>query len=143
MMVIPTECDEVVGVVVTAGVLFFDVVGLQPVTAAASFDGALAPVPLENECSNRRRDRLGSMRDLERSVGVAVDDAGAAAAENLSQGVWSEAEAAAGGGSGFSVRRCGHGGVYKDFRYDDRPSGFLTFGSTSEAVETQIGQSVG
>ena len=74
MMVVPAQCDEVVGIVIAAVVLFLDVVRLQPVTAAASLDRALAPVPLENECSNRWGDRLGSVGNCERSVDGALAD---------------------------------------------------------------------
>ena len=42
VVVVPAEGDEVVGVVVAALVPFPDVMGLQPVTAAVSFDRALS-----------------------------------------------------------------------------------------------------
>jgi hypothetical protein len=48
VMVVPTQGDKVVGVVVATRVLFCDVVRLQAMTAAASFDGALSPVPFEH-----------------------------------------------------------------------------------------------
>jgi hypothetical protein len=142
VMVVPTQGDKVVGVVVATRVLFCDVVRLQAMTAAASFDGALSPVPFEHECSNRRGDRLGSMRNCEGAVAVAVDDSSATVAEDLGQGVGSDTEAAAGGGAGFSVSRCGHSCVYKDFGYNNRPTGLLTFGSTGQAVEAYICEGV-
>ena len=61
VVVVPTKQGEIVRVVVASVVAFFDVVGLQPVTAAASFDGALSLVPLQCERPNRRWDSLGSV----------------------------------------------------------------------------------
>ncbi|HKY49543.1 MAG TPA: hypothetical protein VJQ79_16350, partial [Acidimicrobiia bacterium] len=44
VVVVPAEGDEVVGVVVAAVLSFFDVVGLEPVAAVASFDRTLVLV---------------------------------------------------------------------------------------------------
>jgi len=52
MMVVPAEGDEVGGVVVAAEVLFLDVVDLEPVAAAAPFDGTLALVAVEDPGSD-------------------------------------------------------------------------------------------
>jgi hypothetical protein len=45
VVVVPAEGDEVVGVVVAAVGTLADVVGLEPVAAVASLDGALVLVP--------------------------------------------------------------------------------------------------
>ena len=108
VVVIPTESDQVVGIVATALVLFLDVVRLQSVSAAASFDRAPSLVPLEYECSDRRGDGLGSMRNREGAVAVGVDDPSAAGAEDFGEGVRPDANPAAGGGARFSVGWCGH-----------------------------------
>ena len=108
MMVIPAKGDQVVGIVVAAVVLFRDVVRLQPMTAAASFDGALSSVPFEDEGPNRGWNCLSSMRNREWAVAVGVDDPSAPAAKNLGKRVRPDAESAARGGAGFSVGRCGH-----------------------------------
>jgi len=48
-MVIPAEADQVLWVVTSAVCAVLDVVGLEPVAAAASFDRALTLVPPEDE----------------------------------------------------------------------------------------------
>ena len=119
-----------------------DVVGLEPVSATASFDGALSPVPFEYERPDRRWDRFGSVGNRKGAVAVGVDDAGAATAEDLGEGVGADPEAAAGGGAGFSPGWCGDGGVYEDFGHDDGPAVLLVFGSAGQAVEANIGEGV-
>ena len=75
MMVVPAQGGEVVGVVVAAVLSFSDVVGLEPVSARASFDGTLPHVPPEDEGSDCGGDGFSQIRVGDRVETVGDDGA--------------------------------------------------------------------
>jgi hypothetical protein len=86
-MVIPTQRYEIVWIVVATEVLFCDVVDLEPVAAPAAFYGALPLVTVEDPGPDSRGDRLGEVRDRDRTVNaVGPYNPDAAFTEDLRQG---------------------------------------------------------
>jgi hypothetical protein len=69
VVVVPTQRDEVVGIVVAAIMLFSDVMQLQPVTAWTPFYRTLSLVPLEYEVT----DSIPLPRGFEKFRRVQVD----------------------------------------------------------------------
>jgi hypothetical protein len=108
---------------VTAEVLFLDVVDLEAVAAAAAFDRALTLVAVEDPGSDSWGDGFGLVGDGYGSfVPVGVDNSDPAFTEDLSEGGGSYPQPGRGGYSGFPERRCRQSGIYEDFGDGDCPT---------------------
>ena len=74
VVVIPAEAYQIVRVVVPTGRALSDVVGLEPVAAAAPVDLAASLVAVQHPGANRRRDRFSQIGDPDRSMILALED---------------------------------------------------------------------
>ena len=83
VVVVPAEGDEVVGVVVAAVGTLADVVGLEPVAAVASFDGASVLVPPGDVAADVAGDGFSPIRICHRVEAVGDDHPDLAGAEDL------------------------------------------------------------
>ena len=90
VMVVPAEGDEVVGVVVAAVGALADVVGLEPVAAVASLDGALVLVTELHKPADRAGDGFSHVGIGHRVESVDGDDPDLSGAEDFGEGVGSD-----------------------------------------------------
>jgi hypothetical protein len=105
---------------------FVDVVDLEPVAAAASFDRTLALITMEDPGSDSGGDGFGLVGDGDGTlVPVGVDDPDPAFTEDLREGGGSYPEPAAGGDPGFPEGGGGQSGVDEYFGDGDSPSWVL------------------
>ena len=115
------SADQVLRVVVAAAVAFYDVVGLDPVSAGAAFDGALTHVPPLDEASDRRGDHVGAVGVGDGTEPVGGDHPDLAAAEDLGQGVGSDPDPGRQGGSVLATVVGGEVGVDEHLGDGHRP----------------------
>ena len=121
VVVVPTERDEVVGVVVAAVGSLPDVVGLEAVLAVTAFDRAVSLVSPGDETPDRRGDRFSHIRIGDGVEAVGDDYSDLAGAEDLGEGVGTDPGTRRDGGAGLSERLGGQGGVDEHFRHRHRP----------------------
>jgi len=104
VVVIPAEAYQIVRVVVPTGRALSDVVGLEPVAAAAPVDLAASLVAVQHPGANRRRDRFSQIGDPDRpSVFTLHDHSYFSGAEQFGEGVGSHPWSRGEGDSGLPV----------------------------------------
>jgi hypothetical protein len=123
---------------------FVDVVDLEPIAAAAPFDGTLALVAVEDPGSDSGRDGFGLVGDGDGSlVPVGVDDPDPAFTEDLRESGGSDPQPGRGGDPGFPERRGGQVGVDEDLGHRYRSAFLPGFGAAGEGVGTDRGEGIG
>ncbi len=115
VVVVPAQGGEVVCVGWSALGPGVDVVGLEPVSADAAFDGADASVSVEDEAAEAGWDDPGSASHVDRCpVGGSAGDFDDALAEDGFDRVGSDSGSGFDNGPGFAVGGCGVVGVDED-----------------------------